>query len=170
MSARTALAKVGLLGKDAAEHEDEDEDAKASEDEDAKAAAEADDDESDAKAQEEDEDEEDEDDESETSKKDARRLAAKADRKAERKAQRYCAKVANLCELNRTPELAAVFIAKGVSTADVSKALLKLRADASAAGEIAGQTGPDASPSASAAMWDHAIAKNAKAAGLQIPN
>ena len=166
MSARSALAKVGLLGKDAAEHDDEeDEDAKASEDEDAETKGQEDeDDEPDAKAQE--EDEEDEDDESETSKKDARRLAAKADRKAEKKAARYCAKVANLCELNRTPELAPAFIAKGVSVVDVGKALLKLRADASAAGEIAGQTGPSGSPGESAAMWAHATEKNAKAFGL----
>ncbi len=166
---RNPLAGIGLRGnKRAAEHDD---DEKAEEDEDEmKTAAEAAAAEAEAaKAQEEDEDEDDEDDDDEDepfSKKDARRLAAKAERKAARELRGYAREVADLCTLAGKAELAAEFIAKNVSTDDVRKTLLEQRASASSAAEIAGQRGSDDSPAATSAMWDRAIEKNAKAFGL----
>ena len=133
------------------------------EEEEAKAkanAAEEDDEDDEAKAQEEDDED---DDEESASKKAASRVAAKADRKAERKMRVYAKKVKETCELARSPELAGGFIAKGMSLAEVRKELLGARADASSAPEIAGQTGPNDSPGAVAAMWDHAIEKNTRA-------
>ncbi|KKN29562.1 hypothetical protein LCGC14_0842770 [marine sediment metagenome] len=155
---RNPLAGIGLRGKRA-----DDDDAKAEEDEDEmKAAAEAEAAEAEAaKAQEEDEDEDDEDDDDEDepfSKKDARRLAAKAERKAARELRGYAREVADLCTLAGKAELAAEFIAKNVSVADVRKTLLGQRASASSAAEIAGHTGPD-SGRTTAALWDKAVAR-----------
>lgn len=162
------LAGIGLRGKRAAEHEDDEDDAKA-EDESAEAlasedAAAEDDEDAEAKAQEEDDEdnENDEDDEESASKKDARGLAAKADRKAERKMRVYARKVKETCELARAPELAGGFIAKGMSLPEVRRTILERRASASSTPEIAGHKGPDDSPGAVAAMWDHAIDKNTR--------
>ncbi len=112
------------------------------------------------KAQDEDEDEEemkaaehDEDDDAPASK-----AAAKAEKKAARKMRLYARAVADLCTLAGKPELAAEFIAKSVSTADVRKTLLGQRASASSAAEIAGHTGPD-SDRTTAALWDKAVAR-----------
>ena len=155
---RNPLAGIGLRGKRA-----DDDDAKAEEDEDEmKAAAEAEAAEAEAaKAQEEDEEDEDDDDEDDDepfSKKDARRLAAKAERKALRKLSLYVSQVGELCKLAGKAELAVEFIAKNVSTADVRKTLLGQRASASSAAEIAGHTGPD-SGRTTAALWDKAVAR-----------
>ena len=160
------VSGVALRGKSAkggAQHDDDEDEqvqvSKAQEDDDEE------DEDNEAKALDED-DEDDEDDEVPSPKNAARLAAAKAERQAARKMKLYARAVADLCSLAGKPELAADFIAKGVATGDVSKTLLAQRASASSAAEIAGQRGPDDSPGAVAAMWDHATEKNAKAFGL----
>ena len=156
------LGKIGLFGKSgkrAGEHDDEDEEAKA------KAAEEEEEEEAKAKAAEEEEEEEEtkakaaeEEDEEEEAAKSTKAVARAA------KAARLNARaITDLCALAGKPELAGEFIAAGVSHAAVRKELLGARAETSAAGEIAGQTGPNDSPGAVAAMWDHAIEKNTRA-------
>ncbi len=153
------LAKIGLRGKRAAEHDDED--AKANEDEDDVKAM--DDDEDEAKAMDDDEDEAkaaEDDDEKEA------KAVARAVKAASAKASAKAHEIAVLCKVGKRPDLTDEFIASGASPAAVGERLLELRADASHVGEIAAQTGPNGSPAASAAMWDHATEKNTKVFGL----
>lgn len=72
------------------------------------------------------------------SRKAAQRIASQAERKERARAR----EINDLCTLTGKPELAGAFIAEGVATADVRKALLKQKASASKAREIAGQNGP----------------------------
>ncbi len=145
-----ALAAIGLHGKSgkrAEEHDDDEEAKRAAEEEEEKekeAAAKAAEEEEEKKAAEAQEDDEDE-------------KEAKAAASAAKTASLSARAITDLCALARKPELAGEFIASGASQAAVRRKLLADRADASGAGEIAGQTGPvnrDAH-----AGWDHSIAR-----------
>ena len=140
------LADIGLLGKSGAragEHP-EDDDAKA-----AKAAKSA-------------EEHEDDEDEHPAAKAASQRRLDKAVKAASAKAKAKAHKIAVLCKLAGRPELTDEFIASGADAAAVGERLLRLRADDSQIGEIAGQTSPAGSPAAAAAMWDHATKKNSR--------
>ena len=168
------LADIGLLGKSGAragEHP-EDDDAKAAKA--AKSAEEHEDDEDDAKADDDDEDHVDDDDEDHDAKAEddedehpaakaaSQRRLDKAVKAASAKAKAKAHKIAVLCKLAGRPELTDEFIASGADAAAVGERLLRLRADDSQIGEIAGQTSPAGSPAAAAAMWDHATKKNSR--------
>ncbi len=171
------LGKIGLFGKKGkrAEEHDDDEEAKAAaeaeaeEEGKAKAAEEDDEDDDpdpDAEEHEDDDEEEEESAKSATSAR-ARHRAAKAAKAGAAKFKATAATITDICAIAGKPELAGEFIAAGASQAAVRERLLEIRAEAGGAGEIAGQTAPNGSPGAAAAMWDKAIEKNAKAFGLR---